>query len=638
MDLTSNYNETHIKLRVQEDNLIHLEHEKNNLTSSAAALEVRIKHHTEAKVLLELLKNHKLEKRKDFILKVVNSALVDVFEADYKLDIKPRIQRGKSASGTQKYDIIFYQNGIEIAKNDELTASNGGGVLSIASLFFKILIGYLYSQNKFYIFDESLSQVSPQYRIRLSSFLRKFCDTYGFTLVVVSQTEELDFDAHLVYEVQATPDKDGIPTLEIVNQEGELPESGFFYNSIKNFQSIKQQHFVYSGFTVIRGPNNSGKSASLRAIESILFNNFNVNNYPRLNPGGRNLETEITFGYIPTLEEEEQGKEHKEIGLLYKGKKVQFIINGEAYYGKNLAADKLKEAVEEIGFKYIDVKNLYKNFKGALKEQTERIAYTNQYDGLFLIGSKTTDSEKIFSFLFNTENIALAVAQIKDSLIDMNQKHKQFQEEIILIESKITQTQLEIKKLKILKSYYLIREFQDSNSILDIERNKLFESQRTEKILNKINYLLWHLILSTSIRVYQNSIDKIDHNIKKNQLRQKLIYNYWILNFYINTNINIKIYNKRVQKNSIQRNILLIKLFRNLLKEKRVLRNSFEIFNSKDKILNNINTILNYKILYQLKDTAQNSVRLFESKVYGLQEDIGIQECPHCLGIGIIKK
>lgn len=455
----SNANEMLIKWQVAISNETNTSIDIEAWETQLSNITTDIEHWAEAKVLLELLKNHKLEKRKDFILSVINSAMLDIFQEDYRLDILPRVQRGKSVSTTQKYDIIFYQNGIEIAKNDELLSSNGGGVLSIASLFFKILIGYLYSGNKFYIFDESLSQVSPQYRMRLSSFLRTFCDKYGFTLVVVSQTEELEVDAHLVYEVGSSKDSNGVPVLDIVHQEGELPDSGFFYSSIKNFQSIVHQTFVYKGFTVIRGPNNSGKSAALRSIEAIIFNNFHVDTYPRLNPGGKQQPTEILFGYVPTEEEEEKGKEQREIGLIYKGKKVIFIINGKEYFGKSLASDKLKAAVEEIGFKYIDVKKLYKNFKGALKEQTERIAYTSQYDGLFLIGSKTTDSEKIFSFLFNTENIALAIAQVKDTILEMNKEFKDVSVRLIESQEKARKLKVEIEYYNKQYYKYLIYEF-----------------------------------------------------------------------------------------------------------------------------------------------------------------------------------
>lgn len=329
-----------LKWQVATSNLDRLLKEESALSKQIAALEQSIKDWNGAKTLLELLKNYKLEKRKDFILTVINSALKDIFQEDYRLDILPRDSKGTSAASTQKYDIIFYQNGIEIAKNDELLTSNGGGVLSIASLFFKILIGYLYSKNKFYIFDEALSQVSPQYRERLSLFLKEFCKRYDFTLVVVSQTEELEVYADLVYEVDANPDENGVPTLTFMVSPKEYPTSNFFYSRIKNFQSIKDKNFIYKGFTIIRGPNNSGKSATLRAVQSLIFNSFKTESYPRKNPSGPKLTTEITFGF--------QGAENeppKEIGLKYQRDKVMFVIEGEEYFGKSLASEKLKEAV-----------------------------------------------------------------------------------------------------------------------------------------------------------------------------------------------------------------------------------------------------------------------------------------------------
>ncbi len=480
-----------IKYQVSVSNM---ERHQTNLELNETKLqenETALKDWNHAKILLELLKNFKLEKRKEFILKVINQALVDIFESDYRLDILPRDTKGKSAASTQKYDIIFFQNGIEIAKNDELLSSNGGGVLSIASLFFKILIGYLYSKNKFYIFDEALSQVSPQFRERLSLFLKEFCRRYDFTLVVVSQTEELEEHADLVYEVYSEVNEKGVPVLKQAPIAMESPTENYFYTEIKNFQSIVDSTFIFKGFTIIRGPNNSGKSATLRAIEAIIFNNFKVDTYPRKNPSGKKLTTEITFGF--------QGKKDtlpKEIGLKYKSGKVMFVIEGEEYFGKSLAADKLREAVEEIGFRYIDVKKMYKNFKGPLKEQTERIAYTNQYDGLFLIGSKTSDSEKIFSFLFNTENIALAIAQSKEALQDLNQESKELQSAILGIKEHIRITKIEIDFY--LKQYYfeLLKEYQHSatEAILikqstETQRNLIERYQKIVLIFEALKYL-----------------------------------------------------------------------------------------------------------------------------------------------------
>lgn len=638
----SNANEMLIKHQVAVTNLTNSTNEKNSWSSKMQQIEKDIENWNQAKILLELLKNHKLEKRKDFILNVINSAMRDIFQQDYRLDILPKETRGKSAGSTQKYDIIFYQNGIEIAKNDDLLSSNGGGVLSIASLFFKILIGYLYSGNKFYIFDESLSQVSPQYRIRLSTFLREFCDKYGFTLVVVSQTEELEVDAHLVYEVDAEIDKKGVPILKIIHREGEIPKDGFFYSFIENFQSIKKQDFIYKGFTVIRGPNNSGKSATLRSIEAILFNNFQVDNYPRLNPDGKALTTEIRFGYVPSIEEQAAGKEQKEIGLIYKSKKVLFIINGKEYFGKSLASDKLKAAVEEIGFKYIDVKKLYKNFKGALKEQTERIAYTSQYDGLFLIGSKTTDSEKIFSFLFNTENIALAIAQAKDMMLEMNRDYKEATQRVIEIDEKIKKLNYEIEYYNKKYYVYLIREeielSEKVESTLNLKTKLDSEITLIEKFTNLVLDLQQIDIINNDIEKNQKSLIDINSKYENYNLILVAIQNIQAIDYWLTTNETIELY-----KNSIEATGLKIDLayWASYVKLDSNIQDLHNKINSQVELYSYVKFSLDIWLYFYTIDAVDYYRRGLEknhNQIHSLGLEYNLEICPSCSGYGVTPK
>jgi len=593
-----------VKWRVANSNVQRLQNNILDLTTRLQSLDTDLQNWNGAKTLLEYLKNYKLEKRKDFILGIINSAMRDIFESDYKLDIQPRETKGKSAASTQKYDIIFYQNGIEIARNDELLTSNGGGVLSIASLFFKILIGYLYSKNKFYIFDEALSQVSPQYRKRLSKFLKVFCEKYGFTLVIVSQTEELEEHADIVYEVSAAIDEKNVPVLEIDNIIGERPTENYFYSHIKNFQSIKDQSFIFKGFTIIRGPNNSGKSASLRAIEAILFNNFKTDSYPRKNPNGKKLTTEITFGYVG-----ESTK--KEIGLRFKSGKVMFIIEGEEYFGKSLAADKLKEAVEEIGFRYIDVKKMYKNFKGTLKEQTERIAYTNQYDGLFLIGSKASDSEKIFSFLFNTENIALAIAQSKEEMQEMAKEHKDLQ--IALVESNEELTKAKIQVDYYLKLYYvkLIEEFKELSSQLNRFSVK---SKSLEQIVEKIQIFTSLVDGISWLKETEGSINKLRNKVEYNNTQKELIERL-VDNVNSITSISdfIKITeSSKIYKEKTKTIIQLIPKIEGLI----------DFYNFLD-----LQTKINY---------LNNQLADFNKSREALDNEYSLCECQTCQGLGVI--
>ncbi len=601
-DITSE--EALIKWRVQSANIQRLDTKKDNLQKEIQELHKNIEDWNGAKLLLEHLKNYKLEKRKVFILGVINSAMKDIFESDYKLDIQPRETKGKSIASAQKYDIIFYQNGIEMARNHELLSSNGGGVLSIASLFFKILIGYLYSKNKFYIFDESLSQVSPQFRTRLSRFLREFCEQYGFTLVVVSQTEELEEHAHLVYEVDSNIDKNNIPVLDIVNTIGDIPQEDYFYSKLQNFQSVVNATFLYKGFTIIRGPNNSGKSATLRAIDALIFNNFNTENYPRKNPDGR-LTTEITFGYM--------GKKEtipKEIGLKYKGNKVMFIIEGQEYFGKSLAADKLKEAVEDIGFKYIDVKKMYKNFKGALKEQTERIAYTNQYDGLFLIGAKTTDSEKIFSFLFNTENIALAIAQSKETILEFAKYHKDKQQELINVEE-------ELSTIKITTEYYLkVYYYKIIHEITALEKDLAQFRDKTNLYKNSIENIQYF------IAVVDNAVWLETNTNLLNELRNKVLHN--------NT--------QEVLVEKILSEVDAANLIQGYLNLNNTIQKYYTKLDALNQLTPKIQNVLSYNYLIDIQkklNLERTKLGNFQIQKQELDVEFSLTECITCGGLGV---
>lgn len=590
-----------IQWRVTSSNIERITNDINTLENTLEKNLTLVEDWTGAKRLLELLKNFKLEKRKDFILDVINSAMVDIFESDYRLDIQPRETKGTSTTSIQKYDIIFYQNGIEIGRNDALLNSNGGGVLSIASLFFKILIGYLYSKNKFYIFDESLSQVSPQYRGRLSKFLRQFCETYDFTLVIVSQTEELEEHAHLVYEVSSINNSNKIPTLVIDNVIGEIPEIEYFYSSLKNFQSVEDAKFIYKGFTIIRGPNNSGKSASLRAIDAILFNNFKPDLYPRKNPQGKKLTTEITFGY--------EGK--SEITLKYKSNKVIFIIEGEEYFGKSLASEVLKEAVEEIGFRYIDVKSMYKSFKGPLKEQTERIAYTNQYDGLFLIGAKTSDSEKIFSFLFNTENIAVSIANTKDILVESIKLIKATEQDIFDNKDHLLELKTKLDKLIKLYSISLIKEYIDTVNEHEI---KLGTISRLSLIINRYQ-------LTVSILTYNNwflNIDKLTSNTE-NQLK--------MISLIIKSNFEAV---KNLQNLDYMLRISTITTTINATSDR---------ISSIAQILNpliNVTLYLKYAKINTAYIKMETSITDINKEIIDLDNQYGIKPCGICSGKGMV--
>lgn len=478
----------------------------NSISSNKILLdeaEKRSKILDNSKNILTILKNYKMESKKDFILKTINTALADVFNQNLRIDIE-----ATSATSTgkinMKYDIVLYQNEIEMARNEKLLGNNGGGVLSFVSILFKVLVGYIYSDNKFFLFDESIAQVSPMYRPRLAQFLKKFCEEYKFTLVLISQTDDIDEYAHVGYYLDGTFDDNGVPVLHIDKIMGTYPEDQYVYTKIKNFQSIVDLEFRYKGFTVIRGNNNIGKSASFRAVNAILFNTFDSKDHPR-KKRPRGSETKILFGFYDT----KSNNDNKTISLTYKSNKVVYEFDGNTFSGKSLAFDKVKEKVESIGFKYVDLKETYRNFKGNLKDQTERLAMTTQHDGFYLVGNKNNETEKVFNFLFDSTEVANAIANVT---IDINTKHNLINELTEKIKDENNRLQTEQLNYNIyVHKYYLFSIKAHISNITQLN-NMLHTKDSLQKILSNIDGYVSIMTGLSNLETYRNELNLLNLN------------------------------------------------------------------------------------------------------------------------------
>jgi energy-coupling factor transporter ATP-binding protein EcfA2 len=520
-----------IKYNVSQQSIKTIKDSLNNNESRKIIIEHDLKKLEQVHELLTKLKQFKMDSKKEFILKTINTALKDIFGEDIRIDIEAmsNLENGKI---NMKYDIILFQNDIEIARNEKLIESNGGGVLSVISILFKMLVGFIYSENKFYMFDESLSQVSADYRPRLSKFLQEFCTVHGFTIILVSHTEELDIHADLVYSLSGSFDKEGIPVLHIQETLGNYPLDNYIYTKIKNFQSIVDLEFRFKGFTIIRGSNNIGKSATLRAINSVIFNDFDKNMQRITN--ARSIETSIEFGYHH-LKEDGTLDESKKIRVSYKSQKVNYEFDGMIFAGKNLAFDKVQEKIESIGFKYINLKDAYKNFKGNLKDQTERLSLTTQHDGLFLVGSKNTDSSKIFDFLFDSYLVALAIAKVKNDINsflmefnDINLKNSELNKQLKIEEIKERYFSLQYYNLLIAKNI----ELHNTINKIDYKNNiviQILNKMNNIILINNTNNIIYNIysklkiINNNTIMKQIENITKIVFNLKHHLLIQKNI-------------------------------------------------------------------------------------------------------------------
>ena len=502
----------------------------------------------EVKKLLIKLKNSKMIDKKDFILNTINTALSDVFlDQIVKIDIVAANTNQESSKLNIKYDVVLSQNGVEMARNEKLLNNNGGGVLSFISILFKILVGYIYSKNKFYIFDESVAEVSEVYRPRMAQFFQKFCEVHGFTIVLITQTSDMAEYADLTYYLDGEF-QDGIPTLKIDRIVGEDPKNNYIFTEIENFQSIKKLKFKYKGYTAIIGKNNIGKSASFRAVNSLLFNAFDTKEYPRMLSAERpdkRLNTRIVFGFVG-----EDGEHHDKVIEVYKkGVSLIYKFDGNEYVGKLMAFEKVKDKIESIGFRYLRLKDSYKNFKGSLKDQTERLAITTQQDDYYLIGGKASDTAKVFDFLFDSREVTLAIVDLNEDILKYEKTMNDSNLDIFVANNAIKNTELKLKLCGIIFQQKLIEMYEKA---ISEESYIQYCIGTNQKVISKIVNLIDLVLTMNDISSYYMNIDHINYSINKN--KNKLIVIDKILNkeMYLNDLVNYFNATKLVNVLSIQ--------------------------------------------------------------------------------------
>lgn len=540
-------NKESIKIRLENIKYKYNENDKalEKLEEDSVIIKSELQELDFVKEILTQLKDVKMETKKSFILDTINLALKDIFNSNIMIDIETTSTTSDNKI-VSKYDIILYQNGMEIAKNEKLLTNNGGGILSVISILFKIIVGYIYSNNKFYMFDESLSQVSADYRPRVSQFINKFCKLHGFTLVLVSHTEDLEEFADIVYNLDAddkpykvsdtvykdyisrlkdeedireaniilnSKDKENLiylPSIKITSIKGNYPKTDFYYTKIMNFQSIEKLELRFKGFTIIRGRSNIGKSAGLRAIQSLLFNDFDIKDYPR-KLRKPSAEVSVEFGFHVSEDIEDENK----IKLIYDKNRVIYQFDGKDYVGKLAAIDMIKEKVESIGFKYVELKTAYKNFKGNVKDQTERLAYTNQHDGMYLVGNKSSEIEKVFNFLFDTYNISIAIVRVKEDIATLSNDYTEIVQSIS--SKKISKVFLQ-KEMEILENVYNIKCIREKLYLDNMKNNSTKLLDNLTESLNISTKKL--IIIDSTIQTIELDIKRKE--IDKNNIQEKL--------------------------------------------------------------------------------------------------------------------
>lgn len=158
--------------------------------------------------------------------------------------------------------------------------------------------------------------------------------------------------------------------------------------SIKNFQSIKETNLDLSGFTVITGSSNLGKSAVRRAFATVIYNDWDKS-YIRNGCDGAEIELERDGNIVRVEKEYKNGKSNKNT----------FCVNGKSYekIGDDAVPDEYK------GFGWLILKG-----KG---KETYKLNIATQLEPLFMMGYKDTDNTTILNNAFKLDVFEKASAE-----------------------------------------------------------------------------------------------------------------------------------------------------------------------------------------------------------------------------------
>jgi hypothetical protein len=386
--------------RTHKEILSRLVNEKDRILDSFNKIASERDELNDVKTLISNVRDYVISKDKDRLENFINTALSDIFQRNYRLSID------ESKKG---WDFFFYENENLIAVSSDLLSNVGGGVSAVLGVLFRFYIGLISKNELFFMLDESFGQVSSENRARLSEYLRSFCEGTKSTVVLVSHSNELDKYAHNIYELDCFKDERGINTLridEILSNPSDIGLPNYVVN-ITNFQSIKEIEFGFSGFNVIRGQNNIGKSAVIRSIGSVIYGDINgIKNFIRNEPKKRGNPTNFTLSF----------KKLNEYRICFDtnngSSKYEFFDENEnslgEFIGSKNSSEPVKKLLEQCGFRDA-LSNLKTNSTSKDLGDIAKSSVTTQFDKPYLITDKSSVINSVISMLFGAENIAMAL-------------------------------------------------------------------------------------------------------------------------------------------------------------------------------------------------------------------------------------
>lgn len=293
---------------------------------------------------------------------------------------------------------------------------------------------------------------------------------------------------------------------------------------IKNFQSIAYQELDLGGFTILVGSSNLGKSATVRALRALLYNEFDKS---FIKSGEHTTELELILSSSNSL----QIKSIKLKRSYEKG------INSYSITYEN----GLEENFEKVGTESPDIVKLlgYKYLEVERTSSKINLNFQSQLEGLFLFNSSDVEVSSFFNKIFNIEKYENALRNCNSDIVNFSKSYNKLHKEISLLESehKSSQEHLKLSKEKYEKvkevydSYQKLLKIKDQSSTffkLKSEVASLYDYLDSSKILSskisRIKKAITSVYQKTLIRISNDSITIYNSSYKNNN-QTKLLLN-----------------------------------------------------------------------------------------------------------------
>ncbi|TFZ39801.1 hypothetical protein E4100_07140 [Soehngenia longivitae] len=371
---------------------------------------------------------------------------------------------------------------------------------------------------------------------------------------------------------------------------------------LENFQSHKYSELVFNGgMNVIIGPSDSGKSAIIRALKWVLYNEPSGDYFIRENENQCSVTIHTNDGFIL---KRYRTRSKNGYSLTYP--------NGEELTFEGIGNSVPNEIVETIGIQKIQLDS----------DESASINIGEQLEGPFLLSEKTSTRANAIGRLVGVNILDDAIKETAKDIKNINSKKKNLEESLDNINNELES----FNYLDQLTSTY--KELKDKLNLLEYKNKKLEKLLTLKSNLNSIlsNKKNAEAILNNLKNLYriETLFEKLSkelikyYNFEKTHEKltfynQKIMVTEKILNSLIDLSKVDRTYNNLGYKiKSYNEFTLLYAKYNKLKKDKNIYMNLMDSLEHIDQV-NNIYNDLYLKTNTYLKILQYNS-RLIEIK------------------------